>query len=165
MIKHIRTFFFPHQILYTFSLSKELIVARLDEVLNRKWTLLDNNNLLGEFKNKDTFEIWMKSAAYGTGLIGKSKLVAEILESQNGQTEVKLKAKPNIGLYIWFFVFVAFSIVYLCDAINTGSIKFILLSCLMLIGGPLLCVGISNVQIAALKDNYIKYIDKNLRGV
>lgn len=165
MLNQIQTFFFPQPTTYLYSSSKELVIENLGEIFNRKWTLLDSNNLLGEFTNKDTFEIWMKSAAFKTGLIGNSRLVGEIIELQNGQTEIILKPKPNRGLYSVFFVFIVFSLIYLFNFLQDGSVKFLLWSGLMLIGGPILSIVISNVQIHALKENYIKYIDKNLSTI
>lgn len=163
MIKHIRTFFFPNQTIHLYNSSKELITEKLNEIFNRKWTLFDSNNLLGEFIEKDTFEISMKSAAYKTGLIGNAIMVGEIIELQNGQTEIILKVKPNKGLYTMFFVFILIGLIYLFNSIYTGSSRYLLISIAMLIGGPLLCIGISNVQIHALKENFINYIDKNLK--
>lgn len=165
MLNQIKTFFFPQPTTYLYSSSKELVFENLGEIFNRKRTLLDSNNLLGEFTNKGTFEIWMKSAAFKTGLIGNSRLVGEIIELQNGQTEIILKPKPNRGLYSVFFVFIVFSLIYLFNSLQDDSVKFLLWSGLMLIGGPILSIVISNVQIHALKENYIKYIDKNLSTI
>ncbi len=163
MIIHIRTFFFPNQYYYKYDLSKELIVSKLNDVFNRKWNLFDSNNLEGEFIHKETFVFRMKSAAFKTGLIGNSSMTGYIKEIGNGQTEINLKLKPYIGLYITFILFVVSSLVYLYNSLDIGSILYTLLSCLWLIGGPLLCIWISTVQNEALMQNYIKYLDKMLR--
>ncbi|MEZ4805702.1 MAG: hypothetical protein R2852_09530 [Bacteroidia bacterium] len=165
MINFVRTFFSPNQSIYLYNSSKELIVSKLNDVLNRKWNLFDSNNLEGEFIHKETFEIRMKSSGYKTGLIGSSSMIGDIKETNDGQTEINLKVKPYFGLYILFFIFIVFSVVYLFDSLNACSIKYALLSCIMLIGGPLLCIWISNIQIAVIKENYVKYIDTLLRAI
>jgi len=165
MLKQIKAFFFPLQSIYLYDVSKELVIERINDFFHRERSLFDSNNLLGEFINKDSFEIWMKSAAYKTGLVGQSRMTGEIKEVQNGSTEILLKAKPNKGLYLMFFVFMVFGLIYLFNGIQTGSLKFLLFSGLMLIGGPIVCIGISSVQIQAIKDNYLKYIDRIIKAI
>lgn len=131
--------------------------SKVEEILNRKWTLFDNNNLQGNFINQNTFEIRMK------GLRAHTALQAEIIESQNGLTEIRLKARIIKEIYIWFFLSFAISIVFLIQFSLTGSIQFLFWSIVFPTLGPLLCIGISKVRIEALKENYVKYIDKDIR--
>lgn len=164
MINHIRTFFFPHSTIYHYNSPKESVVSKVDEVLNRKKTLLDINDLSGKFTNKDVFSLWVLSGAYVQGM-GKSSLVGHIVESQNGQTVINLKSKPSPGLYIWFFIFIAAGLAYLYNFTQTGSLAFLLWSIGFLVGGPFLCIGISRVAIAAIRERYMTYIDKRIRAI
>ena len=53
MIKYFKTFFYPNTYTYTYNQSKEIVLARIDEILNRKTTFLSSNDVKGRFLNND----------------------------------------------------------------------------------------------------------------
>lgn len=57
MIQHFKTFFFPDTSIYTYNQSKKVVLTKIDEILKRKVTFLDSNDMKGHFLNGDTFAI------------------------------------------------------------------------------------------------------------
>lgn len=165
MINHIKTFFFPPTKIYHYNSPKEAVVLKIDEVLNRKKSPFDTNDLLGEFAQQDVFSLWIHSGAFVQGGIGKSSLVGHIIESQSGETVIHLKSKPSIGLYIWFFISIAAGLGFLYNYVQTGSFNFLLWSIGILVGGPFMCIWISHVAIEAIRERYITHIDKRIRAI
>jgi hypothetical protein len=165
MIKHIRTFFYPNSTTYYYELPKEVVVSKVDEVLNRKKTFLDTNDLSGKFTDKNIFSLWLLSGAHVEGGMMKSSLVGHIVESQNGQTVIDLKERPAPGLYIWFFISIAAGLAYLYKFVQTGSLATLFKSIGILVGGTVLCIRISQVAILAIRERYLTYLDKKIRAI
>lgn len=67
MIKYLKTFFYPDTLIYSYNQSKENVLAKIEEVLKRKVTLLTSNDMKGRFLNGDTFAIDAVSPAYTEG--------------------------------------------------------------------------------------------------
>ena len=164
MIKHFKTFFYPVTLIYSYNQPKEAVIAKIEKVLSRKVTFLGDNDMKGSFLSDDTFTIEMISFAYTNGVKYSSTLIGKVLEPQNGTTHIKIKAKPSFALYSLFFVTTIFGIGYLYKSIQTGSSSFLFWSLGMLIGGPFLSIGISNVAISSILERYKMYIHKELIG-
>ena len=162
MIQHFKTFFFPDTSIYTYNQSKKVVLTKIDEILKRKVTFLDSNNMKGHFLNGDTFAINTISPALTKGVKYSSTLIGQVIELQNGITQIKTKAKPSIALYFLFFVKIIFGIAYLYKFIQTGSTSFLFWSLAILIIGPALSIGFSNVAITSIRERYKMYIDKEL---
>jgi hypothetical protein len=163
MIKHFKTFFYPDTSIYTYNQSKEVVITKIAEVLKRKVTFLSSNDMKGRFLNGDTFAIDTVTPAYTRGVKYSSTLIGQVIKLQNGATQIKTKAKPSMALYFLFFVTIIFGIVYLYKFIQTGSTSFLFWSLAMLIIGPALSIGFSNVAIASIRERYKMYIDKELK--
>lgn len=163
MIKFFKTFFYPNTYTYTYNQSKEIVLARIDEILNRKTTFLSSNDVKGRFLNNDSFAIEIISPAYTRGVKYNSTLFGQVIEIQNGTTQITTKAKPSNALYGLFFVTIIFGITYLYKFIQTGSTDFLIWSLVMLIIGPALSIGFSNVAIASIHERYKMYIDRELK--
>lgn len=164
MIKYLKTFFYPDALIYTYNLSKEEVLSKIEDILKRKVTFFGDSDMKGSFLNEDTFRINIVSMANTNGVKYSSTLVGQVLESQNGTTCIKLKAKPSFALYSLFFVTIILGIGYLYKSIKTGSSSFLFWSLAMLIGGPFLSIGISNVAITSILERYKMYIHKELIG-
>jgi len=162
MLKHFKTFFYPVVLTYSYNQSRESVIAKIEEVLQIKVTLLSSNDMTGRFLSSDTFVINTVSPAYTRGVKYGSTLIGQVIELQNGATQIKTKAKPSMALYVLFFVTIIFGIVYLYKFIQTGSTSFLFWSLAMLIIGPAVSIGISNVAIASIRERYKMYIDKEL---
>lgn len=162
MLKHLKTFFYPHTSIYNYNQSKEVVIAKIAELLKRKVTFLSSNDMKGRFFNGDTFAIDTVSPAYTRGVKYSSTLIGQVIELQNGTSQIKTKAKPSLSLYFLFFLTITFGIVYLFKFIQAGSPSFLFGSLAMFIIGPTLSIGISNVAIVAIRERYIMYIDKEL---
>jgi len=121
MIKHFKAFFHPPVLTYSYNQPKDLVVAKITEVLKNKATLFSSNDTQGNFLNADTFVINAVSAVNTRGVKYSSALVGKIIESQEGITEIKTKAKPSFTLYSLFFVTIVFGLIYLYKFIQTGS--------------------------------------------
>ena len=91
MIKDFKTFFYPQAMIYTYNLPKELVTARIREVLQKKITFFGTNDMTGYFLNDDTFAVNVVPAASTTGVRFGSTLVGEIIESQKGSAKIKTK--------------------------------------------------------------------------
>jgi hypothetical protein len=162
MLKHFKTFFYPAVLTYSYNQPKELVIAKITEVLKQKVTLFSSNDMTGRFLNQDTFKINTVSPAYTRGVKYGSTLVGQIIESKNGMTEIRTKAKPSLALYALFFITLIFGLGYLYKFIQTGSTGFLLWSLAMFFLGPALSIGFSNVAIYSVRVRYNMYIDKVL---
>ncbi len=49
MIKHLKTFFYPVPLTYTYNHSKEFVIEKLSEIFKKKATLFTSNDMTGEF--------------------------------------------------------------------------------------------------------------------
>ena len=164
MLKHFRTFFYPAVLTYSYNQTKESATAKIEKVLEKKATFLSNNDMTGRFLSSDTFVIHTASPAYTRGVKYGSTLVGQVIESKNGTTQIKTKAKASIALYFLFIVTIVFGLAYLYKFIQSGSTVFLLWSLAMLIIGPALSIGFSNVAIASIRKRYKMYIDKELNS-
>ena len=102
------------------------------------------------------------SFAFTNGVKYSSKRTGKIVESNNGITCINIKAKPNFALYIIFFVTIIVGIAYSYKYFQSNSLSFLFLALAMLIGGPFLVIGISNVTISSIDKRYKMYIHKEL---
>jgi hypothetical protein len=125
--------------------------------------MLSSNDMKGSFLSKDTFEIDIISMGYSKGAKYSSSLIAEIIESQKGITEIKTIAKPSLALYISFLMGIIFGLIALNKFIQTNSYMFLFWSIVFLFGITSLLIGISNVAIATIRERYKMYIDKELK--
>lgn len=162
MLKHFKTFFYPVVLTYSYNQPKELVIEKITEVLKEKVTLFSSNDMTGEFLNQDTFAINTVSFAYTSGVKYGSTLVGQIIESKNGMTEIRTKAKPSLALYSMFFIALIFGLLYLYKFFQTGSSGFLFWSLAVLLLGTALSIWFSNVAIYSVRVRYNMYIDKAL---
>lgn len=147
---------------YSYNQPKEVVISKIEQVLSRKVTFLGDNDITGSFLSEDNFKIEMRSFAYTKGVKYSSTLNCNIIDLQNGTTCIDIKAKPSRALYIIFFVTIIVGIAYSYKYFQTNSLSFLFLALAMLIGGPFLSIGISNVAIASIGNRYKMYIHKEL---
>jgi hypothetical protein len=164
MLKYLKTFFFPTVLTYSYTMPKEMIICKISAIFSNKVTLFNNNDMTGKFLSKDTFSIEIVSVAFTRGIKYSSNLVGQIVELQNGISEIKTKAKPSFVFYFLFFVTIILGLNYLRRFIETGSTEFIVWSLAMLVLGPTLSIGFSNVAIASIRERYKMYVDKALKA-
>ena len=162
MIKPLKTFFYPKTSKYLYNQSKQTVIARVEKVLNRKGNFFGDNDMKGSFLSDDTFIMEIISFAFTNGVKYSSTLIGKIIESNNGTTCIKIKAKPSFALFIIFFVTIIVGIAYSYKYFQTNSLSFLFLALAMLIGGPFLSIGISNVAIASIGNRFKMYIHKEL---
>jgi hypothetical protein len=163
MIKHLKAFFYPAVLTYSYNHPKELVIEKITEVLKRKATLFTSNDMTGSFRNADIFLINTVSFAYTRGVEYGSTLVGEITESEKGITNIKTKAKPALVFYFLFFLAIILGLFYLYNFLQTGLTTSLCWSLGLLIVGPAVCIGFSNVAIYAVRERYLTYIDKELK--
>jgi len=162
MLKHFKTFFYPTVLTYSYNQPKEMVIAKITEVLKKKVTLFSSNDMTGKFLTQDTFAINTVSFANTNGVKYGSTLVGQIIESKNGMTEIRTKAKPSLVLYSMFFITLFFGLGYFYKFVQTSSTEFIFWSLAMIFLGPPLSIGFSNVAIYSVRLRYKMYIDKAL---
>lgn len=162
MIRHLKIFFYPVTLTYSYNKSKDVVVAQIGEVLNRKVTWLSSQDIKGSFLNRDTFEIEIVHNPFSGGIKYNSSLVGQVIEYNYENTLVKTKTKPSIAMYIIFFVSIFLGLVSLVQFIQTSSTKFLIQAIIVLILGPSFSIWYSNVTIAAIRLRYKMYIDKEL---
>ncbi|MFZ1304552.1 MAG: hypothetical protein WAR80_01855 [Ferruginibacter sp.] len=163
MIRHLKTFFYPAVLTYTYNYPKELVIAKITEVLKREATLFTSNDMTGRFRNPDTFVIDTVSFAYTRGVKYGSMLVCEITESEKGIINIKTKAKPALVFYFLFFLAIILGLFYLYNFLQTSLTTSLCWSLGLLIVGPAICIGFSNVAIYSVRERYLMYIDKELK--
>jgi len=162
MIKHLQTFFYPTTSKYSYNQSKQTVIAKVEKVLTNTSTFFGDHDMKGSFLSDDTFILEIQSFAFTKGVKYSSTLQGKIIESNNGTTCINIKAKPRFALYVIFFVTIIVGIAYFYEYFQTNSISFLFLALAMLIGGPFLSIGISNVAIASIGNRYTMYIHKKL---
>ena len=162
MLKHFKTFFYPVVLTYSYKQPKQFVITRIAEVFKEKVTLFSSNDMTGRFLDQTTFAINTVSPVYTRGAKYGSTLVGQIIESKNGMTEIRTKAKPSLALYALFFITPILGLGYLYKFMQTGSTEFLLWSLAMLFLGPALSIGLSNVAIYSVRVRYTMYIDKAL---
>ncbi|MEP7237437.1 MAG: hypothetical protein ABI685_06225 [Ferruginibacter sp.] len=165
MIKHFKTFFYPPVLTYLYKQPKECVIAKIKEILERKVTFFTSNDMTGRFLNGDSFVINAESPAYTSRVKYGSSLVGEIIELEKGTTLIKTKTEPSIAFYFLFLITIVFGLIYLYKSIQTGSTEVLLWSLAILIIGPALAIGFSNVAIASIQERYKMYIDKELNSL
>lgn len=164
MIKHLKTFFYPAVLTYSYNHPKELVIEKITEVLKKKATLFTSNDMTGRFRNADTFLINTVSFAYTRGVNYGSTLVGVITESEKSITNINTKAKPALVFYFLFFLAIILGLFYLYNFLQTGLTTTLCWSLGLLIVGPAICIGFSNVAIYSVRERYITYIDKELKA-
>ena len=103
MIKYLTDFFYPAAVTYLYDAPKESVIAKIEEVLERKATFFSSSDMTGSFLSSDTFFINIISPFYTRGVKYNAALVGHITEPQKGTTQIKTKAKPGKALYFLFF--------------------------------------------------------------
>jgi len=139
------------------------IINKVTNFFNKNKGLLDVTHISGKFKNIDSFEIQINHIAFIKGGIGKTKLIGQVSELQNGETNITLTSQIAIGYYIWFFISISFGITYSFFLLESGNFNYLFSIILTLFIVPFLCVFISNIAVSALFERYKKYIDRMLR--
>ena len=162
MIRHLKTFFYQAILTYSYHQPKKIVIDKIEKVLESKVTLFSGNDMTGRFFNADSFAINVVSPAYTRFVKYGSTLVGQISELQNGTTQIRTKAKPGSALYALFFLTIVFGFAYLYKFVQTSSTGFLFWSLVMLIVGPALSIGLSNMAIASVRARYKMYIDKEL---
>ena len=164
MIKHFKTFFYPSVLTYSYNLPKEIVIAKIVEVFKEKVTLFSSNDMTGKFINQDKFAINTISIANTRGVKYGSTLIGQIIESERGKTEVKTKTKPSLAFYLIFFITIFLGLFYFFKFVQTGLTEGLFWSLGMIILGPSIAIGLSNVAILSVQERYKMYIDKALKN-
>lgn len=164
MIRYFKTFFYPETIIYSYSLPIETVLSRIAAVLEKRPGLLGYRDIKGRFLNSNTFAISTISLAYATGVNYGSRLTGQVVQTQNGSTQIKTKVRPGIGLYILFFATLLFGIAYLIGYFKSGTTGFLPWSLALMVFGPAISIGFSKVAIASIHERYREYIDKELKA-
>jgi len=164
MLKHFKTFFYPGVLTYSYNLPKELIIAKITDVLLKKVTFFSSNDMKGRFLSPETFAINTAPFANTNGVKYGSTLVGHIIENEKGITTIKTRAKPALVFYFLFFLAIISGLLYLYRFIQTGSTQVLIGSLAALFLGPALSIGFSNVAIHSIRERYKMYIDKELRS-
>ncbi len=141
-----------------------MVICKVSEIFSNRTTLFSSNDMTGKFLSSDTFSIDIDSVAFTRGIKYSSNLVGQIVELQNGISEIKTKAKPSLVFYFLFFVTIILGLNYLYKFIETGSTEFVVWSLAMLVIGPALSIGFSNVAIASICERYKMSVDKALKA-
>jgi len=163
MIRHFKTFFYPAVLTYSYNHPKQLVIAKITEILKREATLFTSNDMTGRFRNANTIVIDTVSFAYTRGVKYGSTLVGEITESEKDITNIKTKTKPAPVFYFLFFLAIILGLFYLYNFLQTGLTTSLGWSLGFLIVGPAICIGFSNVAIYSVRERYLMYIDKELK--
>ena len=159
MIKLLKTFFYPQSVSYLYNVPKEAAITKIEAILKKKVAFFSSNDMAGSFLNTDTFTINIISPVYLRGVKCGSVLIGQISELQKGTTQIRTITKPNSTLYFLFFFTIFLGLVFSYRFIQTDSIEFLFWSLAMLVIGPALSIGISNVAITVIRERYKMYID------
>lgn len=162
MVKYFRTFFYPAVITYSYGQSKESVIAKIGEVLEKKVTFFSSNDMAGHFLNGDTFTINAVFPMYPKWVKYRTRLVGQVTGSQKGPTQIHTKATPGSVWYVLFFVTIIAGLIYAYKFMQTSTADYLFWSLAMLLIAPALAIGLSNVAIAVIRERYKMYIDKEL---
>jgi len=164
MIRHIKIFFYPPVLTYSYNKPKEIVIDKISAVLSRKTTFLGSHDITGMFLTGNMFYIRLVYPMSAAKFMFGSTLVGDIIESRRGMTEIKTKARPSFGSYFLFFIAIISGAIYIYKFIQTGSGAVLFWSLLWLFLGPALSIGLSNVGISHIHERYKMYIDKDLKA-
>jgi len=162
MFNCIKSILITKSITYTYNVSKIDIINKVTNFFNRKSVLFDDTHISGEFKNIESFEIKINHIALIRGGIGKTKLIGQISELQNGKTSITLTSQIAIGYFIWFFISISIGIFNSILLIESGNLNYLFSIVLTLFIIPFMCGFISKIAVSALIERYEKYIDRML---
>jgi hypothetical protein len=156
MLKHLVTFFYPKSKDFHYQESSEVVKAKVNSVLNRKFSIWDTTDITGRFTSEDTFVIFLSGRRPPS-----SGLSCKIIQQEDGTTIIRTKAGPGME-YFFFFLSLIGGIAYMYNAFQKESGSFYLLSIACMVLGPILSIGYSNVSIGAINERYWLYIHKEL---
>lgn len=156
MKQYIKNFFYPEPQIFNYELPKEIVIAKIDEVISQKITYFGEFDIKGSFVSSDNFEI--HSIPMDLGVRYYSKLTGHVVESQNGTTVIKTKVKFNYVLYFLFIFSILVGIVFLFKSVQSGSIVGIITELVAIVAAPAVAIGISNFSKNLIYDRYRKYI-------
>ena len=163
LINYFKAFFYPTVITYSYNQPKELVIAKVTELLNKKGTAPGSNDMTGIFLNHETFAINTVSLANTKGFTFSAPLVGQIIGLANEKTEIKTTAKPSLLLYIFFFGSILLGLIHFYKYTQSNSTGFLFLSLTLLIGGPAFLLGFSKVAADSIRERFEMYIDKALK--
>ena len=162
MNKYIKSFFKPGSKLYTYHQSKEIIVKKVEGILSEQITFFGIRDLEGYFINKDTFTVKLRPQTLA-GILYNSTLSAEIKETSDSLTEIKIKVRPGFLLFIIFFLTLLFGIFYFYESTPNPSLYQLLSFIGISITGPIFSIVYSIIANAALVEQFDMYIDNKLK--
>jgi hypothetical protein len=165
MLKPLKTFFYPKTVIYTYNESEQVVLKKIVDALERKVTLFGSNDTTGRLVDFDTFVLEMWPGGFNSSAKFTSTLVGQVVQLQNGMTEVRTKTKASIGLYVLFFTTIFFGLSFLFVLLQMGARNMLVGPFAILLIGPSLCVGFSHVANTAIQDRYRLYIDKELKAL
>jgi len=158
MIRHVKIFFYPPVVTYSYHKPKEIVIDKISELLSKRTTFLGSHDITGMFYISLVYHMSTAKFIFGSTLVG------DIIESRGGITEIRTKARPSFASYFLFFIAIISGVVYLCKFMQTGSAVFLFWSLVWLFLVTALSIGLSNVGIASIRERYKMYIDKNLKA-
>lgn len=162
MLKYLKAFFYPAVITFSYNQRKELVIAKIMEVLNENVSLFSNNDMAGRFLSQDSFAIHLVHPAFVRGARLSPTLVGKILESSEGVTAVSTLVKPVFALYAMFFATPVLAVFYCWKFSLAGLPEYLVSTILLLLLGPALSVSFFHVAKSAIRQRYMMYIDKAL---
>lgn len=99
MLKYIKSLFTPTRKIYTYKLSKDMLVKRIEAIFSEKATFLSFKDVNGYFISKNTFTIEMLSTA-SEKIFYNSTLIAVIKEQPDNSTQIEIKVTPGLLFFL-----------------------------------------------------------------
>jgi len=162
LINYFKAFFYPTVITYSYNQPKEVVIAKVAEVLNKNITPHSSNDLTGKFLNDDSFAV--NTVSLAKGITFSSPLVGQIIGIANKSTEIKTTSKPGLVLYVCFFGSILLGLIHFYKYSQSNSTGFLFLSLTLIIGGPAFLIGFSKVATDSIRERFEMYIDKPLKN-
>ena len=106
MTNSLKNFFYPPELIYSYSQSKQTIIDIVTKVLSKRVAFFSDTDVdvAGLFLTENMFALSVAHGPFSSRLPFGSTLVGDIVEVRRGVTEIRTKVRPGFILYVLFFI-------------------------------------------------------------
>ena len=156
---NISSIFYPRIIIYSLLQNNETIISRMKNIFEKDNGFSSSNDVDGEFTKQDFFKMNVIYHFYTQGAKFSSTLHGKITKGESNGTDIEVRLKPGLGVYIFLSVATIFGIAYLIKfLLPPHELRYLFYSLTILIIGILIPVWIYKVSNAVLLSRFLEIL-------